>query len=144
MQSKGSANFMMSGQLFIGYRDWSGDEFLEGGVGDLPDGAAFFSQFIDFGCDLLRFAVVDCGNYFSNDCQIRTVGREQTPPATGMPAFGKYHVAERFGMCPYPATERCSEPIVTLGLEHDRIGKVRVFIHQSASAFAVKEKFDHV
>lgn len=47
-------------------------------------------------------------------------------------------------MRPYSATERCSELIVTLGLEHDRFGKVRVFIHQGASAFAVKEKFDHV
>lgn len=47
---------MMSGQLVIGYRDVSGDEFFEGGVGgggELPDGAAFFSQFIDFGRDLL-------------------------------------------------------------------------------------------
>lgn len=66
---------MMSGQLFIGYRDWSGDEFRKGGVGELPDGAAFFSQFIDFGADVLRFAVVDCGNYLSNDCQVGTVGR---------------------------------------------------------------------
>lgn len=115
-----------------------------GGGGELPDGAAFFSQFIDFGRNLLRFAVVDCGNYLSNNCQIRAIMREETPPTVRMPAFGKYHVAERFGMCPYPATERCSELIVTLGLEHDRIGKVRVFIHQSASAFAVKEKFDHV
>lgn len=115
-----------------------------GGVGELPDGAAFFSQFIDFGRYLLRFAVVDCGNYLSNNSQVRTVGREQTPPAVRMPAFGEYHVAERFGMGPYSATERSSEPIVTLGLEHDCFGKVRVFIHQGASAFAVKEKFDHV
>lgn len=131
--------------VFGGEGSW--DEFGEGGVGgggELPDGAAFFSQFIDFGRDLFRFAVVDCGNYLSNNCQIRTVGREQTPPATRIPAFGKYHVAERFGMRPYPATERCSEPIVTLGLEHDCFGKVRVFIHQGAPAFAVKEKFDHV
>lgn len=88
--------------------DWSGDEFLEGGVGgvgELPEGAAFFGQLIDFGRDLLRFAVVDCGNYLPDNCQIRTVGREETPPTARMPAFGEYHVAEGFGMCPYPATE---------------------------------------
>lgn len=44
----------------------------------------------------------------------------------------------------FPATERCSESIATFGLEHARFGKVRVFIHKGASAFAVKEKFDHV
>lgn len=71
----------------------------------MPDGAAFFSQFIDFGRDLLRFAVVDCGNNLSNNSKVRTIMKEETPPAVRMPAFGEYHVAEGFGMRPYPATE---------------------------------------